>query len=887
MKKIFFSFSLVLAFVVFGNVRVAAKSSSNEVFEVIVGESTLPLYYTLVENQVVFDSNNQEVGNLESNVISMNDGSTYLIRDSKVLDENNEEIGSLSESTITMKNNTIFTLGEKEVKERIQFNVHLKGLSEFSNSYRWEHQLCYKVNGNSEVCEIDITGDSDLSTKILSNGEYPFYFYDGHMPYYSETLEFEYITFKNKFTCLDCETNQEYTLNNIVFSNEEIRYDYSYDLKTDYVENEDKKYVVAYSSSTSEKVYVKGQFVNNSASNIVLEDAPTYKIVNEVCVGEEICVSEEIDKVYSSGDTNSENPLSITPYLGSLNFYYSGSNLLWANKTIEYEFAKFKTTLVCLNNCTSRRVLNTIVLNEEEYYFDYIKPMVDEENTEIRSYEKVEYIKYSDVKITLSDSQSGLDNGRLKYYLVKPYGTSCAWGVTQEYSFINGEFFRIGENLNGGYCMYYVAYDKNGNYYQSNYYIYYFDNNGPVMSFENGYDEGKYYNDIKIDPSFNDGQSGFKEAYYLWSKIEIGEEDYLLVKNNGKLFGSEISSNELSEDGSYYLYFLAYDNLNNYKLYDLGVFNLDTQGLSVNDVIVEKNGFIDGYSNIGTIKLRVNEMIDNEEIKCGFFIDSEVSIEELNYNCNNNKVVSLPAGLEGEYNLFVYVHDKANNYSLLKVAEAIKIDTRSPLISMDVLYDDDNYHLVNEITLNLFDLSGINGSTLKYGWFLASKNNVLGSDLINDFENGVSFGYPVSHYGEYKLYVRAIDTLGNETFKAVDKIFKIDTDIIRISLVGEESVTILKGEKYEELGAKAYKGEVISGGRVSEVKVEGNVDSSKAGIYYVTYTSGEGDLEVSVTRKIIVKNDLTYVTISGCLFIVGALIISLRLFIVRKKEANV
>ena len=346
-----------------------------------------------------------------------------------------------------------------------------------------------------------------------------------------------------------------------------------------------------------------------------------------------------------------------------------------------------------------------------------------------------------------------------------------------------------------------------------------------------------YYNDIKIDPSFNDNQSGFKEAYYLWGKIEIGEEDYLLVKNNGKLFGSEISSNELSEDGSYYLYFLAYDNLNNYKLYDLGVFNLDTEGLSVSDVIVERNGFIDGYSNVGTIKLRVNEMIDNEEIKCGFFIDGEASVDELNYTCHNNKIINLPTGLEGEYNLFVYVHDKANNYSLLKVEEKIKIDTRAPLISMDVLYDDDSYHLVNEITLNLSDLSGVNDSSLKYGWFLASKNNVLGSDLINNFENGVSFGYPVSHYGEYKLYVRVIDNLGNETFKTLDKIFKIDTDIIRISLVGEESVTILKGEKYEELGAKAYKGEVISGGRVSEVKVEGSVDSSKAGIYYITYTT--------------------------------------------------
>ena len=120
-------------------------------------------------------------------------------------------------------------------------------------------------------------------------------------------------------------------------------------------------------------------------------------------------------------------------------------------------------------------------------------------------------------------------------------------------------------------------------------------------------------------------------------------------------------------------------------------------------------------------------------------------------------------------------------------------------------------------------------------------------------------------------------------FKSFDKVFKIDTDIIRISLVGEEIVTIIKGQEYTELGAKAYKGEVINGGRVSEIKVEGSVNTKKAGIYYITYSSGEGESLKSVTRKVIVKNDVGYIIFTSSIFAFGTLIIGLRLFIRRKK----
>lgn len=886
MKKLFVKLFIILSFAFvsfcFSSGVVEAKSSSNAVFEVVVGDEKLPFYYFLVESRAI-DDDGVIIGNLENDIISFNDGSAYSVNQNVVFDRLENEVGSINGDVVTI-NSQEYNLLKKEIKERIQFNVMIKGFGDGSNYYKWEHQLCYKIDGKAEVCELDITGDDEETSKIYNNQEYSFYFYDGHMPYYDESLNFEYITFKNKFVCLNCEDEKEYVLNDVTFIANELNYTYSYGVDVNYVTNDGKKYVYNYSSNYNDLVYVKGSFVNNSGSSLLLGGSAEYKIINEVCVNGSDCIEEEIEEVYSSGDLNKENPYKITPYLGNLDFYYSGSNLIYSNNGIEHEFASYKTTLVCINNCSSRRVENSIVLNEENYYFDYTKPNVDEDNTSIGSYDEIEYIKQSEVKITLEDSQSGIDIDRLKYYLVKPYSNSCLFGSETSYSFVNGESFYIGEGLNGGYCMYYVAYDKNGNSFKSDYYIYYFDNNGPSINYENIYLNDNYYNEVNVSPNFVDNQSGIKNVYYLWSKEQVSEEDYILVKDNGKLFENSVSSLELLDDGKYYLYFLAIDNLDNYKLYEIGVYNIDTTALDISEVEVETNGFSENYSNIVTIKVSVEEMNNNEEFKCGFSFESNVNINDLDMLCYNNKVMSLESGLEGKYNFFVYVRDRANNYSLFKVINELKIDTKSPDIQIDILYDDDKYHIVNEITLSVSDLNNINAQTLKYGWFLKTQTNIVSSDLVNSYVSGEIFNYPVSKYGEYKLYVRAVDSLGNETFKAFDKIFKIDTDIIRISLNGKDEISLIKGQKYEEMGAKAYKGDVISGGRVSDIQIDGNVNTKKAGVYYITYSSGEGDLLVSVTRKVVVKNDVGYIVLVGCVFVLGSVITSLRLFIRRKRD---
>ena len=305
-----------------------------------------------------------------------------------------------------------------------------------------------------------------------------------------------------------------------------------------------------------------------------------------------------------------------------------------------------------------------------------------------------------------------------------------------------------------------------------------------------------------------------------------------------------------------------------------------------NDVVVTAVN-TDEYNAQPYIKLKVNDAPDGVEFKCGFFVKGQqVAIDMLDVSCYNNVNIELPMYLENEYSLWVYAYDKANNFSLLEVKEGLFIDTKAPIISCDILKEEDNYYLTNEITLSVTDLNTITLNSLKYGWFLKDKENVTSSDLDNTYVNNETIGYPKNLYGEYVLYLNAADVFGNERLIKVDKIFKIDTDVIRISLVGSDSITIIRGQKYIDEGAKAYKGSVSSGGRVSDIKVSGEINTNVAGVYYITYSSGEGDLLVSVTRKIVIKSDVPYIIFSGIIFAVGALFLSLRLFGVNKKKGD-
>ena len=87
MKRMLCVFAFVFVTLIFSGINVSAKVSGSDIFEIEVGkEDVLNVYYTLEEDS------------------------------------------------------------EKVVRERINFSVALKGVSEVKNNYRWEHTFCFAIN---------------------------------------------------------------------------------------------------------------------------------------------------------------------------------------------------------------------------------------------------------------------------------------------------------------------------------------------------------------------------------------------------------------------------------------------------------------------------------------------------------------------------------------------------------------------------------------------------------------------------------------------------------------------------------------------------------------------------------------------------------------------
>ncbi len=73
-----------------------------------------------------------------------------------------------------------------------------------------------------------------------------------------------------------------------------------------------------------------------------------------------------------------------------------------------------------------------------------------------------------------------------------------------------------------------------------------------------------------------------------------------------------------------------------------------------------------------------------------------------------------------------------------------------------------------------------------------------------------------------------------------------------IALNGKEELILTVNSKYEELGASSKTGSPILGYHDNNIKIEGNVDTSKVGEYYITYKANNQE----VKRKVVVIDKL-------------------------------
>ena len=401
------------------------------------------------------------------------------------------------------------------------------------------------------------------------------------------------------------------------------------------------------------------------------------------------------------------------------------------------------------------------------------------------------------------------------------------------------------------------------------------------------YNETDVYSDVEIKvTSYEDNI--FTNASEVLFKV-ISDNEYPLskeeiIETGTKYLNGVKIKDYINSDGKYMVCFIGKDYLENYGEVECSkTYNLDITKLTKEEVSVTSSN--NTYVQNLAINISIDAVNQGVSFKCGLFKKNEVitTNTSLYFNCLNKQENIISFSGEGEYSLWIYASDYVGNYSLIKFDEVYLLDNFAPSVSYNIVGNNNAYS--NNVKLNVIanDINGINNDTLSYSFYLNTYN---GSEFYTfTLEEGIS--YPYDYYGTYKVAIKACDNLNNCNTNVYSDDFLIDTGEIKIELNGEKEVKLLKWGKYKEEGVSASKGNNSRVPVSVSYVVSGEVDTNKVGVYYITYSSGEGMNKVSVTRKVIVEDNTSYILIFISLLFASEAIILLRLFVKKRKNDSI
>ena len=173
------------------------------------------------------------------------------------------------------------------------------------------------------------------------------------------------------------------------------------------------------------------------------------------------------------------------------------------------------------------------------------------------------------------------------------------------------------------------------------------------------------------------------------------------------------------------------------------------------------------------------------------------------------------------------------------------------------------YFFIRDVKHNVvFNLNGENNITIEVG----TEYEDIGATLIVD---------TIDKTNEIKVDSSNLDTnvlgeslikyyyvLDKKEYSIIRTIIVVDTTNPEIKLNGNNSITILRGEEYNELGYTAsdnYDGDITD-----IVEVTSDIDNSKVGEYTITYSvTDTSNNNTSVNRKVYVKEPKKVVVVSN------------------------
>ena len=789
----------------------------------------------------------------------------YTLVDDSISVDDNQFILEGETLSLDLKNSKVVS---SKVFETYGFMVSVD--IDTNKEYKFTQEICYKY-GDVEEC------NSDKDDEVVVSDDVDSVFYYDFLPFYNDNIEFEYITYR--FTMSNEEEN--IVFDDITFTSSEINYKDFFSILT-------YDYSGYYNSKYNGKNYVMPSSVNDSTLFVeaiyypgsVVEATRRYKITFSVCVGDSYLNCKEVEK-YDYQVNSSINRVYSIPLS---NIVYNSEN-----GTVNYDSFKLKGSYVCNNsienNCDSRRSENNLTVIESEiYYLNLKNPTLNNEleGTSLSGCGNVNAC-FGINRVVTNTFEFVDDNNIVSVnYLISDTMISDSALIVD--TFINGSEITLDKD-DGLYYIYFKILDDSGSV-SYRIYGYLLDFNAPELVKESysDYNKDNDYNNIEVEISFSD--SHFRNNYYTYYNISFYDE--LIAKedviNENNLYTGKITLNDLVSDGSYKVCFVSKDPLDNYSnLFCSNKLNLDTTPLTKEEVSVNSDNV--SYQKSLNINISINGLDDNASFKCGMFLDSIVveNQTELSSKCLNNSNNSLNVNGEDNYKLWIYASDKAGNYSLLKLDRVYYIDNLSPQVSYIIEGDNTKYSNDVRINVSVDDLNDIDNDSLSYMFYLNTYNE---DDFIN-FNLDESISYPYDYYGTYKLAIKACDVINNCKINTYKDVFYIDTGEIKLELLGDDSVVVLRWGKYKDAGARASKGNLGKYRIDLDYKVEGSVDTNKVGVYYLTYSSGEGMNKVSVVREVIVKDSIPYIIAISSLVLVGEAIILLRLFIKKRKNDSI
>ena len=906
MKKYLLCFiCFIFAFFVF-SIDVDAKVYEDEDVVVVFGDNNnLYLNYPSYNKYSIDEGKFYYNGNLYSIDSSINDGDTIVV-------EGETLTYNALDNVLTGETNHYF------------YGFHIYVQIKTDKTYTFTQELCYKY-GDVSGCNIDKGDKSDLAMDTYSNN-----FFYGFLPFYNESIVFDYVYFNFTFTNVS-NLEDKIEINDFGFNVEQedvINYKDSFKVSmNNYGGNhtyngieyiEPQCFSHAFNSNFNQEVVNSITDCNDSlALTLALRNYASdiasnreYKISFDIFTGEGYSIPYSInsDDIYviKIGKYNSifgeQEYYYLEQFNGSVKldggtlFYIPLDDIIEFNRS-EFILSdiSFKLDLkyVCKANekddCNEPNALKGEHVDSYTYYFD-----LDEASLAIEPIEGNRLPGFSTIasqdEIVVKVNAKDFNGFDVIEYFISSNSNESNLNTRTYIQIQNGDSIVIDKD---GFSFIYVRVRETSkeNYKYFNPQEILIDKVAPslVGNNFNSYKENEVYKSVGLNISFKDDNLDIantqirSKAYYLILKEDekdtVGVDD--IIGANVYTSGVTIDKNTISEDGRYLVCFVLIDYLANTsdKICSF-TYNIDISALRKEEVSVTGD---DKYVNEVKTTISISDVSDGVSFKCGLAKGDINSQNELGITCYNNKEATLKVNDEAIYYLWIYAADKVGNYSLIKLDNPFYIDSLAPRVTTSVVNGDNTIYSNDvKINVNAYDLNQEN-ITLQYQFYLSTPSS---NDFVNfNIEEGIS--YPYDYYGSYKLAIKACDVIGNCKTHTDSVTYLIDTAKIIISLIGEEKISILQYQKYIELGANASKGNSGKNNVELDYTISGSVDSKKPGIYKVTYSAGEGMNRVSITREIEVKSSEIYIIGLISLFGVGEAIILARLFIKKRKNDNI